>query len=320
MVDATNNQTEASETKVEKVEAKNNPIDALKIGVEKFDFSELRAKDSNEGATFGKATFLDFNRMNFVINEKTIDSVIIKAFKKGAGDEEFKDFKVDKEFERFYNAGRRVNHLLTQEDYRSLAKEIFREIFTYAGAKIPNDSILEELVTNCNQAGYVGSLLGDESKPLTKISFENGLSFQSVDYTVCINCDNETCATIQVQEPISVRTMENPQEELHMNSTLQFTLKSTDDKHVTYKDGTLSLTIPEELKNHQKGDKNLFDILKEYLKQFCEKLGFKFEIKEEAKIEPNLGDPLTVKSYIKNVKPPVHVNNDKSPENGIEHL
>ncbi|MDE5062386.1 hypothetical protein OZD70_03895 [Wolbachia endosymbiont of Drosophila tsacasi] len=64
-----------------------------------------------------------------------------------------------KEFEEFYNVGQGYIHLLPTErdenkDYRSFAKEVFKKMFRYAGAEVPSNAILEELVTNCNQAGY----------------------------------------------------------------------------------------------------------------------------------------------------------------------
>ncbi|WCR53909.1 MAG: hypothetical protein PG981_000931 [Wolbachia endosymbiont of Ctenocephalides orientis wCori] len=373
-VGATNNQIEASETEIEKADATNNPFEALKIKI-KLDFNKLRPEDNDKSAISGEATFLDFNRMDFVINGKTIDSNFIIAFKEGAKDyknelfnrddidkipeeskaffepmlkeldqsrlpkvweEHCKDPEVDdekktneykKKFERFYNAGLRVNHLFLKKDYRSLTKEIFKEIFTYAGAEIPNDSILEELVTNCNQVRYCFAPFMEVQGALGK-SFMVGSNKKTmnINYTssdnASIKFDN---AKIRFDTELSVSAVSA--DNIHtykigdLPSSLEFTLESAEDKHVTYKDGILSLTIPEELKNHQKGDKNLFDILKEYFKQFCEKLGFKLKVKEEAKIKHNLGDSLTVNSRLESVEfPPLHVNHDKPAEKEIKPL
>nr|WP_245970088.1 hypothetical protein [Wolbachia endosymbiont of Bemisia tabaci] len=184
-------------------EAKKSPVVRLKATAKEFNFSKLRADQDNKLANSGETMFLDFQRMNFIINEKEIDKNFIIAFKEGAKDykneifnrdnfdnlsEEGKAFmepvlreldqdrlsevwenhcnsptvadekKIDeyrKEFERFYNAGRSSYHLFSKKDYRALAKEIFKEMFRYAEAKVPSDAILEELVTNCNQEAVV---------------------------------------------------------------------------------------------------------------------------------------------------------------------
>nr|WP_245970152.1 hypothetical protein [Wolbachia endosymbiont of Bemisia tabaci] len=184
-------------------EAKKSPVVRLKATAKEFNFSKLRADQDNKLANSGETMFLDFQRMNFIINEKEIDKNFIIAFKEGAKDykneifnrdnfdnlsEEGKAFmepvlreldqdrlsevwenhcnsptvadekKIDeyrKEFERFYNAGRSSYHLFSKKDYRALAKEIFKEMFRYAEAKVPSDAILEELVTNCNQSAVV---------------------------------------------------------------------------------------------------------------------------------------------------------------------
>lgn len=43
-------------------------------------------------------------------------------------------------------------------------------MFRYAGAEVPSDAILEELVTNCNQAGY-------EAAPFIQTQLALGQSF-----------------------------------------------------------------------------------------------------------------------------------------------
>nr|WP_281508652.1 hypothetical protein [Wolbachia endosymbiont (group B) of Pandemis cinnamomeana] len=181
-------------------EAKKNPVVRLKATAKEFNFLKLRTDQANKLANSGETMFLDFQRMNFIINGKEIDKNLIIAFKEGAKDykneifnrdnfdnlsEEGKAFmepvlkeldqdrlsevwenhcnsptvadekKIDeyrKEFERFYNTGRSSYHLFSKKDYRALAKETFKEMFRYAEAEIPSDAILEELVTNCNQA------------------------------------------------------------------------------------------------------------------------------------------------------------------------
>ncbi|WP_214249448.1 hypothetical protein [Wolbachia endosymbiont of Anopheles demeilloni] len=60
-------------------EKKGNPVVTLKAQAEKFDFSRLRADKNNKLANSGETMFLDFDRMDFVINGKSIDTILTKA-------------------------------------------------------------------------------------------------------------------------------------------------------------------------------------------------------------------------------------------------
>ncbi|OJH30618.1 hypothetical protein Wxf_02945 [Armadillidium vulgare] len=95
-----------------------------------------------------------------------------------------------------------------------------------------------------------------------------------------------------------ITTFDNPEEKIcDLSSSLEFTLESRDGKDViTYKEGKLSLTIPEELKNYKDNGKSLFDIIKEYFETFCAKLGFKHETKIQ--IEHDLGTQIKVSNYL----------------------
>ena len=216
--------------------------------------------------------------------------------------DEYKTDEYKKEFEKFYNAGRKFYHLFSKKDYRALAKEIFKEIFTYYGAEIPSDAILEELVTNCNQAGYLGALYG-EDKPFFRLMEVHGLAPESKN-TTYINCSDMHHVSIIIKEKISIRPPVNSEQAIHMDNSLEFTLESQDGKDdVVYKNGNLTLTSTKELKNYKVGDKNLLDIIKELFQKLCEKLGFSSEIKIERSLEePN--------SSLNNMKT-IHCNNRK---------
>ncbi|MHC3898363.1 UNVERIFIED_CONTAM: hypothetical protein LBW93_05675 [Wolbachia endosymbiont of Nasonia longicornis] len=67
-------------------EAKKSPVVRLKATAKEFNFSKLRADQDNKLANSGETMFLDFQRMNFFINEKEIDKNFIIAFKEGAKD------------------------------------------------------------------------------------------------------------------------------------------------------------------------------------------------------------------------------------------
>ncbi|WP_250295480.1 hypothetical protein [Wolbachia endosymbiont of Oedothorax gibbosus] len=269
-------------------EEKENPIVTLKAQAEKFDFSKLRAGKDNAEANSGNTAFCDLRRMDFVINKKSISRDFIA--------------KLYKEHDSLLPKSEGKN-----EDYRPFARKVFKEIFKYAEAQVPSDSILEELVINCNQAGYVGALYG-ENKPLFHVAMAYELVFGS-SHTTYIDCSDPSHATIRIEEKIAVCTLTKPEEELcKLDSSLELTLKSQGDKNVTYEDGKLSLTAPRELKNYKIDGKNLFDIIKEYFQKFCEKFGFKFEVE----IEQGLGDPMEVNSHLESVEPPAHSNEHRN--------
>ncbi|WP_265026151.1 hypothetical protein [Wolbachia endosymbiont (group A) of Bibio marci] len=264
-------------------EEKENPIVTLRAQAEKFDYSKLRAGKDNAEANSGNTAFCDLRRMDFVINKKSTSRDFIA--------------KLYKEHDSLLPKSEGKN-----EDYRPFARKVFKEMFEHAGAKVPSDPILEELVINCNQAGYVGALY-DEDKPLFHVMKTHELVFSS-SHTTHINCSDPSHATIRIEEKIAVCTLAKPEEELcKLDSSLELTLKSQDDKNVTYENGRLSLTIPDRLKNYSVDDKSLFGIIKECFQKFCERLGF-FKIK----IEHDLGNPLEVSDHLENMEPPIHSN------------
>lgn len=171
-----------------------------------------------------------------------------------------------------------------KKNYRPFLREVFVEMFQYAKAKVPNDSILEELITYYNQFGYIAFLS------------DNGLALRpfSLDCTGGITKINIECHDPNYFKYTFSRENEGIR---HFDGTKIYDLRSSvefklkfQDGNVTYEDGKVSLTIPKELKNYKVNGKNLFDIIVEYFQKFCEKLGFKFE----TKIEHDFGKPLTV--------------------------
>ncbi len=323
-------------------EAKESPVVRLKATAKEFNFGKLRADQDNKLANSGETMFLDFQRMNFIINKKEIDKNFIIAFKEGDKDykneifnrdnfdnlsEEGKAFmepvlkeldqdrlsevweshcnsptiadekKIDeyrKEFERFYNAGRSSYHLFSKKDYRALAKEIFKEMFRYAGAEVPSNAILEELVTNCNQAGYEAGIFNESHAALSSCS----LIPHSPKKALNIYCTDHNHIKVKSDMAMPITTLNNPKEKIcDLSSSLEFTLESQyGEDLVKYGDGKLSLTIPEELKNYKDNGKTLFDTIKEYFQKFRAKLGFKPEAKIQ--IEHSLGTQIKVNNYL----------------------
>ncbi|MCA4773774.1 hypothetical protein [Wolbachia endosymbiont of Mansonella perstans] len=104
--------------------------------------------------------------MDFVINGKSIEETSIcklmgKAWKQYAW-KEFKQSLTAKEInvyeKKSYSSEEQVYLLKAKvhenNNYCPFAKGVFKGMFEYVGAAVPSDSILEKLVTNCNQAGY----------------------------------------------------------------------------------------------------------------------------------------------------------------------
>lgn len=275
-------------------EEKENPIVTLKAQAEKFGFSRLRAGKDNAEANSGNTAFLDFQRMDFVINKKDIDQNFInQLYAKRASLIE--------------------NNKNGEKNYRPFAKEVFKEMFKYAEAKVPSDSILEELVTNCNQAGHEAGVLIESQLALGQHSFLvfSPKRVMNIDYID----QNNVSIRSDMKLPIFFQRSDGKAGDkvCDLSSSIEFTIESQNDKDdVTYKDGKLSLTVPRELKNYKIDGKNLFDIIKEYFQKFCEKFGFKFEVG----IEHDLGDPMEVNSHLEGVQPPVHSNeHENTPEN-----
>ncbi|WP_353273741.1 hypothetical protein [Wolbachia endosymbiont (group A) of Ennomos erosarius] len=280
-------------------EGEKNPIVTLRAQAEKFDFSKLRADENNISANSGKQMYEDFYRINFVINKESVDNALTIALIKGAKqnrlekswDEHCKNQKTPnhkttdqykKKFKESYNLGTKYTHLLPKEEegsYLPFAKEVFKEMFKYAEAQVPSDSILEELVTNCNQAGHEAGVLIESQLALDQHSFLvlSPKRVMNIDYIDQNNVSIRSDMKLPIFSRSSGSTLDD--KVCDLSSSLEFTLHSQDGKDgATYKDGKLSLTVPKRLKDYNIGDKNLFDVIKECFQKLCEKFGF-FKIK-----------------------------------------
>lgn len=259
-------------------EEKGNPVVTLKAQAEKFGFSSLRAGKDNAGANSGATMYVDLPRMKLVIQNKVITKELV---------------------DELYN--KHTNLISNDKNkYRQFVKQVFKELFEYAEAKVPSDSILEELITNCNQAGYEGALFTDV---LFQAFRQSEFTLLSPQKTIVIDCTDPNHVKVKSEMAVPTVKSDNPEEVCQINSSLEFTLESQDGKEgVTYTNGNLSLTVPRKLRDYKIDDRNLFDIIKEYFYKFCEKLGFKL------KIEHNLDKPLEVNSHLESVEPSAHSN------------
>ncbi|WCR57979.1 MAG: hypothetical protein PG980_000451 [Wolbachia endosymbiont of Ctenocephalides felis wCfeJ] len=200
--------------------------------------SQVRVNEDNRNANSGRQAQLDLSRMNFIINGKTIDKkCILELYDKN-------------------------NHLIQNgnEDYRPFAKQVFTGMFEYVKAEIPNDHILEELITNCNQAGYEFTMYGQ----IQPILVQYNLAPTIPEKTISICCSSVDSASVEYSDVIVVKNPDLDQfEQYESSSKLEFTLKFQNGE-VEYENGKVTLNIPEQLKNYKADGKSLLDNVKEH--------------------------------------------------------
>nr|WP_281508651.1 hypothetical protein [Wolbachia endosymbiont (group B) of Pandemis cinnamomeana] len=145
-----------------------------------------------------------------------------------------------------------------------------------------------------NQAGYGADIFNESHAALSSCS----LIPHSPKKALNIYCTDHNCIKVTSDMAMPITTVDNPEEKIcDLSSSLEFTLESQNDKDdIIYKEGKLSLTIPEELKNYKDNGKSLFDIIKEYFQKFCAELGFKHKTKIQ--IEHDLGTQIKVSNYL----------------------
>lgn len=189
--------------------------------------SQVKASENNRDANSGKQAYKDLPRMDFVINGQVIDKNFVSQLR-------------DK---------------CNQNDQRQIAKHVFTKMFEHAKAEIPNDNLLEELITSCNQAGYDGSLL----MQLSPIFSKHKLSLPHAnDRKISIVYNSQGSLNIQYCPSMPVRELDTNKEICRVDAILEFTLKFRDSK-VEYENGKVTLAIPEQLENYKADGKSLLD-------------------------------------------------------------
>ncbi|MFP3032862.1 MAG: ankyrin repeat domain-containing protein [Wolbachia sp.] len=190
--------------------------------------SKVKANENSADANSGKQAYIDLPRMNFIINGKTISKDFVRQL-------------CD-----------RYNQEL-QSNKRQVAKHVLIEMFKHAKAEVPDDHILKELITNCNQAGYDGSLF----MQLFPIFFKHTLQLPDAnDRKISIICNSQDFLNIQYCPNMPVKELDTNREICRLDAILEFTLKSQNGK-VEYEKGKVTLTIPEQLKAYKAGSKSL---------------------------------------------------------------
>ncbi|QLK10969.1 hypothetical protein GZ064_06720 [Wolbachia endosymbiont of Diaphorina citri] len=274
-------------------------VNTLKSQVKELKYADLGAKGLSSSGWYdiysGNVTYKDLNRCSDItINGQKVTNEFIRELYS----------KHESLLIRDENKG---------DNYRPFLKAVFTEMFEHAGAIVPNDSIIEELITNYNQAGYtkffVNYNLTEMSELGLHLSYNDGRAF-------CMNCNDPDCLEFSFcMESIPVsNTIEYVNaggncllyKVCDLSSSVEFNLKCKGE-NVTYEDGKVLLTIPKELEDYKAGDDSLLDKLTdiinklvEYFKKLCERLGLKFDTRIEydsernIKIEHKLGKPLQV--------------------------
>ncbi|RDD35468.1 hypothetical protein Wcon_00373 [Wolbachia endosymbiont of Cylisticus convexus] len=263
-------------------------VNALKTQTKKLKYTDLKAATkktrNKDSISSGHSTYVDLEReQDLTINGQVITNKFIN--------------ELCSKHENMILEGENGQH-----NYRPFLKQIFVEMFEHVGASIPNNSIIEELITNYNQAGYSSYLSYQRQSALNPFGLL--ILDNENERRIVVDCNKPDC----LECSFSYRTKYVYDDHLiikcNLSCSAEFQLQFKDG-NVTYEDGKVLLTIPKELEDYKAGDDSLLDKLTdiinklvEYFKKLCEKLGFKFDTKVEynsecnIKIEHNLGKPL----------------------------
>ncbi|CAQ55396.1 hypothetical protein C1A_837 [Wolbachia endosymbiont of Culex quinquefasciatus JHB] len=251
-------------------------VNALKSEVKKLKYSDLKSIPMKSGGwssiNSGYNTYIDLDRShNLTINKQKITNELIEELYS-----KHKDLILGNE------KGKR--------NYCLFLKVVFMEMFIRVGATVPNDSIIEELITSYHQEGYNHFLF----LHLLKALFPLGLLVLDSDIiiTYSMDCHSSNCLKLSFSmECIRVLSSDLASDikTPGFYSSVEFKLNCKG-RNVTYEDGKVSLIIPKELKNYKASGRSLCDITIEYFQEFFGNLGFKFE----TKVEHSLGEPLKV--------------------------
>lgn len=220
-------QEEADINNLDVEDQPSNAATTLQFQLTQSLLSQVKASENNRDANSGKQAYKDLPRMDFVINGQVIDKNFVSQLR-------------DK---------------CNQNDQRQIAKHVFTKMFEHAKAGIPNDNLLEELITSCNQAGYDGSLL----MQLSPIFSKHKLSLPHAnDRKISIVYNSQGSLNIQYCPSMPVRELDTNKEICRVDAILEFTLKFRDSK-VEYENGKVTLAIPEQLENYKADGKSLLD-------------------------------------------------------------
>ncbi|MEC4735034.1 MAG: hypothetical protein O7161_03775 [Wolbachia endosymbiont of Halictus tumulorum] len=248
-------------------------VNALKSEVKKLKYADLKSISiKSDSWNFSYKTYIDLGRShNLTINEKEVPNELIEELYS-----KHKDLILEDENGR--------------KNYSPFLKQIFIKIFEYAGAEVPSDSIMEELITNYHQEGYNHFLFLHILKALSPFGLL--VLDSNIIITYSMDCRDSNCLKFNFSMDCIKVCSINPVNDIktpNFHSSIKFKLKSKG-RSITYEDGKVLINIPKELKNYKASGRSLCDITIEYFQEFFGNLGFKFE----TKVEHSLGEPLKV--------------------------
>lgn len=266
-------------------------VNTLKSQVKELKYADLGAKGLSSSGWYdiysGNVTYKDLNRCSDItINGQKVTNEFIRELYS----------KHESLLIRDENEGNNDCTFL---------KAVFTEMFEHAGAIVPNDLIIEELITNYNQAGYPGFFRLYYNEALLPCDLLASCSERISIHMECNDPNHLRCFSNKVDIGLLLFS-EAIQLPYNLCSSVEFEMKYKNG-NVTYEGGKVLLTIPKELEDYKAGDDSLLDKLTdiinklvEYFKKLCEKLDLKFDTRIEydsernIKIEHKLGKPLQV--------------------------
>lgn len=267
-----------------------SPLTTIRRAAKEFNYEGLLTRDkggkigANKMANSGEQFVLDLPRLAFedpdgkdviVVNGKKL---VCNLVKDKAGNTEKVEIILDNEKKSSITPG--------DKSYFELAREIWKQIFKASGESLPDNKIIDELIRNFHQAGYVGALVlnvfnRDFMEPLLQANTHCSRDESEIK----IDCINSQSITLEIKEKEILKDLITSDRKGDISSSVKFTIESTENG-VKYKDGELSLKASEELKSIKLGQSTLFDMIVELFNKLCEKLGFPAQ---DTEIHRNLG-------------------------------
>lgn len=222
-------------------------VNALKSEVKKLKYADLKSISiKSDSWNFSYKTYIDLCRShNLTINEKEVPNELIEELYS-----KHKDLILEDENGR--------------KNYSSFLKQIFIKIFEYAGAEVPSDSIMEELITNYHQEGYNHFLFLHILKALSPFGLL--VLDSNIIITYSMDCRDSNCLKFNFSMDCIKVCSINPVNDIktpNFHSSIKFKLKSKG-RSITYEDGKVLINIPKELKNYKASGRSLCDITIEY--------------------------------------------------------
>jgi hypothetical protein len=274
----------------------NNPTNIIRATAKEFNYKSLLSQDEegnigkNNSSSSGATMYADFSRKNFVINGKKVEVLSNnekEAINQNNNNRQKKDeYHLKKTLEEYSDLIDRTDP--STVNYRPAVKQIWQDMFKITNTTVPDDAIIEELITNCNQAGY-DAFFSLKISSVEVISAFDPTMDRAIHprYEQCITsikCNDSKSVTIEIQQLITMYEKDKSMN-IHIPSSVKFTIESTENG-INYKNGEVSMSIPKDLQNITKENKTIFDIILELFQNLCEKLGFSTDIKIEHKLDP----------------------------------